>query len=92
MKVVEVKEDIRDTSIVRDIFDIAKISQRINLYSEFIIDINYTDFQYIQVLLNKSKTMLEQNHNKFIIPAGDSSTETITQSETCDTLKSRSFA
>lgn len=58
MKVVEVKEDIRDTSIVRDIFDIAKISQRINLYSEFIIDINYTDFQYIQVLLNKSKTML----------------------------------
>ena len=58
MKVVEVKEDIRDTSIVRDIFDIAKISQRINLYSEFITDINYTDFQYIQVLLNKSKTML----------------------------------
>ncbi|MCR5146703.1 MAG: hypothetical protein K6B70_05110 [Clostridia bacterium] len=58
MKVVEVKEDIRDTSIARDIFDIAKISQRINLYSEFITDINYTDFQYIQVLLNKSKTML----------------------------------
>lgn len=58
MKVVEVKEDIRDTSIVRDIFDINKISQRINLYSEFITDINYTDFQYIQVLLNKSKTML----------------------------------
>ena len=58
MKVVEVKEDIRDTSIVRDIFDIARISQRINLYSEFITDINYTDFKYIQVLLNKSKTML----------------------------------
>lgn len=58
MKIVEVKEDIRDTSIVRDIFDIAKISQRINLYSEFITDINYTDFQYIQVLLSKSKTML----------------------------------
>lgn len=58
MKVVEVKEDIRDTSIVRDIFDINKISQTINLYSEFITDINYTDFQYIQVLLSKSKTML----------------------------------
>lgn len=58
MKVVEVKEDIRGTSIVRDIFDINKISQRINLYSEFITDINYTDFEYLQILLNKSKTML----------------------------------
>lgn len=65
MKVVEIKEDIRDTSISRDIFDIAKISQRINLYSEFITDINYTDFQYIKVLLSKSKTML--SNVKFIL-------------------------
>ncbi len=58
MKIVEIKEDIRDSSIIRDIFDINKISQRINLYSEFITDINYTDFEYLQILLNKSKTML----------------------------------
>lgn len=58
MKIVELKEDIRDSSIIRDIFDINKISQKINLYSEFITDINYTDFEYLQILLNKSKTML----------------------------------
>ena len=58
MKIVEVKEDIRDSSITRDIFDIKKISQQLSLYSEFIIDVNYTDFKYVKILLDKSKTML----------------------------------
>ena len=65
MKIVEIKEDIRDGSIVRDVFDITRISQRLSLYTKFITDINYTDFQYIQVLLNKSKTML--SNVKFIL-------------------------
>lgn len=58
MKVVELKEDIRDTSIIRDIFDVTKISQQLSFYTEFITDINYTDFKYVQILLDKSKTML----------------------------------
>ena len=58
MKVVEIREDIRDTSIIRDIFDINKISQQLSFYTEFITDINYTDFKYVQILLDKSKTML----------------------------------
>ena len=58
MKVVELKEDIRDTSITRDIFDVTKISQQLSFYTEFITDINYTDFKYVQILLDKSKTML----------------------------------
>ena len=58
LKVVELQEDIRDSSITRDIFDINRISQRLALYSEFITDINFTDFKYMQILLDKSKTML----------------------------------
>ena len=58
MKVVELKEDIRDTSIIRYIFDVTKISQQLSFYTEFITDINYTDFKYVQILLDKSKTML----------------------------------
>ena len=52
MKVVEIKEDIRDSSITRDIFDVTKISQQLSFYTEFIDDINYTDFKYIQILLD----------------------------------------
>ena len=73
MKIVEVKEDIRDSSITRDIFDIKKISQQLSLYSEFIIDVNYTDFKYVKILLDKSKTMLctvnyimENYYNEFL--------------------------
>ena len=53
MKVVEIREDIRDTSIIRDIFDINKISQQLSLYSEFITDVNYTIFnnQFIYLFI-----------------------------------------
>lgn len=58
MKIVEIKEDIRDSSITRDIFDINRISQRLSFYTEFVTDVNFTDYKYIQILLDKSKTML----------------------------------
>ena len=58
MKICEIREDIRDTSVTRDIFDISKISQQLALYSEFITEINFSDYEYISILLNKSKTML----------------------------------
>lgn len=73
MKIVEIKEDIRDSSIVRDVFDITRISQRLSLYTEFITDINFTDYKYMQILLDKSKTMLctvnyilENYYNEFL--------------------------
>lgn len=73
MKIVEIKEDIRDSSIVRDVFDITRISQRLSLYTEFITDVNFTDYKYTQILLDKSKTMLctvnyimENYYNEFL--------------------------
>lgn len=73
MKIVEIKEDIRDSSIVRDVFDINRISQRLSLYTEFITDVNFTDYKYTQILLDKSKTMLctvnyimENYYNEFL--------------------------
>lgn len=73
MKIVEIKEDIRDSSIVRDVLDITRISQRLSLYTEFITDVNFTDYKYTQILLDKSKTMLctvnyimENYYNEFL--------------------------
>ena len=73
MKIVEIKEDIRDSSVVRDVLDITRISQRLSLYTEFITDVNFTDYKYTQILLDKSKTMLctvnyimENYYNEFL--------------------------
>lgn len=58
LKIYELTEDIRDTSITRDICDICKISQKLSFYTEFITDVNFTDFNYVKIVLDKSKTML----------------------------------
>lgn len=58
MKLYELKNDIRDTSITRDILDLSKICQRLALYVEFITEINHNDFDYISITTNKAKTML----------------------------------
>lgn len=59
MKIVEVKEDIRDSSITEDISKINEIGQQLAIYTKFITDINLTDYEYIKILLNKSTTMLD---------------------------------
>jgi hypothetical protein len=58
MKLYELKNDIRDTSIIRDILDLSRICQRLALYIEFIEEINHDDFDYISITTNKAKTML----------------------------------
>lgn len=58
MKIVELKEDIRDSSITEDINKINEIGQQLAIYTKFITDINITDYEYIKVLLNKSTTIL----------------------------------
>ena len=58
MKIVEIKEDIRDSSITEDINKINEIGQQLAIYTKFIADINITDYEYVKILLNKSTTML----------------------------------
>lgn len=58
MKIVEIKEDIRDSSITEDINKINEIGQQLAIYTKFITDINLTDYEYVKILLNKTTTML----------------------------------
>lgn len=58
MPIIERVKDIRDTSIQRNSFDIQKVADNIKLLLENVNEINCIDYDYISLLLEKSKTML----------------------------------
>lgn len=59
MKLYEIRQNIQDTSITRDILDISRISQRLALVVEFIDDgVATCDYEYLTATANKVKLML----------------------------------
>lgn len=60
MKIYEIKEQISDTNLIDNIYQINKLMQRIINQTEFIIDINKTDLDYINIVLDKIKINLQK--------------------------------
>lgn len=60
MKIYEIKEQISDTNFIDNIYQINKLMQRIINQTEFIIDINKTDLDYINIVLDKIKINLQK--------------------------------
>ena len=60
MKIYEIKEQISDTSFIDNIYQIQKLMQRITSQTEFITDINKTDLDYINIVLDKIKINLQK--------------------------------
>lgn len=60
MKIYEIKEQISDTNFIDNIYQINKLMQRIINQTEFIIDINKTDLDYINIVLEKIKINLQK--------------------------------
>ena len=59
MKLYELRQNIQDTSITRDILDISRISQRLALFVEFVDNgIATFDYEYLTATAHKVKTML----------------------------------
>lgn len=59
MKLYEIRQNIQDTSITRDILDISRISKRLALFIEFIDNgVATYDYEYLTVTSNKVKLML----------------------------------
>ena len=59
MKLYEIRQNIQDTSVTRDILDISRISQRLALFVEFIDQgVATQDFEYLTATAHKTKTML----------------------------------
>lgn len=60
LKIVELKETIKDSNLTNNIYDIQKIIQKMILNLEFIEEINKDDYNYLEILTEKSKTALEK--------------------------------
>lgn len=60
MKIYEIKEQISDTNLIDNIYQINKLIQRITNQTEFMIDINKTDLDYINIVLDKIKINLQK--------------------------------
>ena len=62
MKIYEIKEQISDTNFIDNIYQIQRLMQRITNQTEFITDINKTDLDYINIVLDKIKINLQKIH------------------------------
>ena len=60
LKIVELKETIKDSNLTNNIYDMQKIIQKMILNLEFIEEINKDDYNYLEILTEKSKTALEK--------------------------------
>ena len=60
LKIVELKETIKDSNLTNNIYDMQKIIQKIILNLEFIEEINKDDYNYLEILTEKSKIALEK--------------------------------
>lgn len=65
MHLVEIRQDLQDTSVKPVIYDNSKILRQLETLAEFTTDLSQADCEYIVTLLFKSKTLLEKAYTIF---------------------------
>lgn len=60
LKIVEVKETLYDSKLVDNIYAINKLTENMINATEFIVDINRDDYNYINIVLEKTRKNLEK--------------------------------
>lgn len=65
MHLIEVRQDLHETSVKQDIFENSKIIRQLETLAEFTTDLSCADCEYIATLLLKSKTLLEKAYTIF---------------------------
>ena len=61
LKIVELKETMKDSNLTNNIYDMQKTIQKMILNLEFIEEINKDDYNYLKILTEKSKIALEKS-------------------------------
>lgn len=69
LHIVELKENLKNTSFQEDMIDISRLSRHINSLLDMATDINYTDYEYISTLSTKTILMLDKID--YILRKGD---------------------
>ncbi len=60
MQIYEIKETLTDSTIIENIYQIQKLIKDITKQTELIININQVDFNYINIVLDKTKINLQK--------------------------------
>ena len=60
LKVVEVRETLEDTSLIDNLYKVNKLTKGLIRQTEFVSELNKTDFEYINIVLEKTRTNLEK--------------------------------
>lgn len=60
LKIIEIKETIFNSQLVDNIYAIDKIIKNIINETEFITELNKDDYNYINIILEKTKINLEK--------------------------------
>jgi len=63
VRIVEIKEDITDTKLIDNIYDIQKVIKRIAYEFEINSQLNIDDYNYLNVIFEKTKINLEKVYN-----------------------------
>lgn len=67
MHLLEIRQNLHDTSLEIDIYENSKIIRKLETLAEITEDLSKTDFDYILTLLSKSKTLLYRAYTIFKI-------------------------
>lgn len=67
MHLLEIRQDLKETSYKNEIYATSRIVRNLLEYVETIDDINYTDFVYVSTLTSKAKTLLYKAYTIFNI-------------------------
>ncbi len=67
MHLMEIRQDLHDTSVETSIYENSKIIRQLETLVEFTTDLSQADCEYIATLLLKSKTLLEKAYTIFKI-------------------------
>lgn len=60
LRIVEVKETLEDTSLIDNLYEVNKLTKELIRQTEFITELNKTDFDYINIIMEKTKNNLEK--------------------------------
>ncbi len=60
LKIIELRETLEDTSLIDNLYKVNKLTKELIKQTEFITELNKTDFDYINIIMEKTKNNLEK--------------------------------
>lgn len=60
LKIIELRETLENTSLIDNLYKVNKLTKELIKQTEFITELNKTDFDYINIIMEKTKNNLEK--------------------------------